>query len=366
MKFNILALVTDAYGAGGGIAQYNRDFFDALSGVIPAVEINIISRGGCRINIDNQVSQINQFPVVGYKWKYLLISILLNLRKRNIDLIFCGHINLMPVAYALSVISNKPLWLQIHGIEAWKSPNRIQRWIVEKASLVTSVSRYTRSKFLEWANFDPNFVKVLPNTVSEIFYPGKKKVEILDKYALKEKKILLTVSRLDSRERYKGHELVIEALATLIESHPEIVYVIAGDGDDRLRLEKFSKTLLPEGTIRFIGYVEDRELPDLYRAADLFVMPSTGEGFGIVFLQALACNIPVIATNSDGSVDPLRDGADGFLVSPNSVEELCSTISFILSKNSVNPKDNVFNRANFESLAYSILKNHFTTSGHLN
>ena len=97
-------------------------------------------------------------------------------------------------------------------------------------------------------------------------------------------------------------------------THPEIVYMVAGDGDDRPRLEQMARDLGVYEATRFVGAVPDNELSDLYRLADIFVMPSSGEGFGIVFLQALASGIPVIAGDGDGSRDPLRDGTAGTLV----------------------------------------------------
>ena len=91
--------------------------------------------------------------------------------------------------------------------------------------------------------------------------------------------------------------------------------MIAGDGDGRPSLELLAGQLGVRDSVRFVGHVPDDDLPDLYRAADLFVMPSTGEGFGIVFLQAMASGIPVIGGDGDGGRDPLRDGRDGALVS---------------------------------------------------
>jgi phosphatidylinositol alpha-1,6-mannosyltransferase len=76
----------------------------------------------------------------------------------------------------------------------------------------------------------------------------------------------------------------------------------------------------------------DADLPDLYRAADVFVMPSTGEGFGIVFLEAMRSGIPAIGGNGDGSMDPLRDGTAGYAVSCDDRGELLDAIRSALER----------------------------------
>ena len=100
----------------------------------------------------------------------------------------------------------------------------------------------------------------------------------------------------------------------LLREYPELVYVVAGDGDGREKLQQMAMQQGLADRVKFIGKVSETELPDLYRAADVFVMPSTGEGFGIVFLEAMRSGIPVIGGNGDGSMDPLRDGTAGYAV----------------------------------------------------
>ena len=118
-----------------------------------------------------------------------------------------------PLAALISRLAGTPVWLQIHGIEAWQRPSLLQRWAAEHAQLVTAVSRHTRRQFLTWANCPPEKVRVLPNTVDERFTPGPKPETLLDRHNLRGKRILLTVSRLAASERYKGHDRVIRAVA---------------------------------------------------------------------------------------------------------------------------------------------------------
>jgi len=371
MALRILALATDAYGAGGGIAQYNRDLFQALAPSGKVDEVVILPRNGQATEQDTpaKVRQLRAYPGrIAFAFQALRA-----MRQHGpFDVIFCGHLYMAPLAALISKLAGgTPVWLQIHGIEAWQRPGMLQRWAAVQARLVTAVSRHTRRLFLNWANCTPEMVKVLPNTVDERFTPGPKPETLLDRYKLRGKKVLLTVSRLAASERYKGHDQVIRAVANFSsptrgggrEGDPtprvnQLVYLVAGDGDDRPRLEQLAKELGVADQVRFIGYVPGDELPDLYRAADVFVMPSTGEGFGIVFLQALAAGIPVMGGDSDGSRDPLRDGIYGRLVTADNNASITAAIDEMLREPEYETAgETVFLRSRFNGLVeYIALK----------
>jgi phosphatidyl-myo-inositol dimannoside synthase len=112
----------------------------------------------------------------------------------------------------------------------------------------------------------------------------------------------------------------------LAKDIPTIAYLIVGDGPDRGRLERKARDLGVEERVIFAGRISEEEKPDHYRLADAYVMPSSGEGFGIVYLEALACGIPVIGSKIDGSRDALRDGRLGILINPRDNAELRGAI----------------------------------------
>ena len=231
-----------------------------------------------------------------------------------------------PLAVAVSRLLGAPIWLQVHGIEAWTAPTRVARACTERARLVTSVSRYSRSRLLQWSAFDPVSVKVLPCVVEPRFAPGPKSQALLSRYGSNGRKVILTVSRLAITERYKGHDRVIKAMPRVLQSEPAALYIAFGDGDDRSRLAALAQELGVAEAVCLPGPAAEEELPEIYRMADVFVMPSTGEGFGIVYLEAAASGIPVIAGNRDGSVDALADGALGTLVDPLDNQQLADAI----------------------------------------
>jgi glycosyltransferase involved in cell wall biosynthesis len=179
-------------------------------------------------------------------------------------------------------------------------------------------------------------VKVLPNSVDPQFRPGPKPTYLIDRHATDGKKVLMTVSRLASSERYKGHDRVIRILPRLLRQHPDTIYLIVGGGDDRPRLESLARECGVVKNVQFAGSVPPEELPDYFRLADAFVMPSMGEGFGIVFLEAMATGVRVIGGNRDGSADPLADGELGWAIDPDNGEVLISAICAALNTDSAN------------------------------
>jgi glycosyltransferase involved in cell wall biosynthesis len=149
---------------------------------------------------------------------------------------------------------------------------------------------------------------------------------LVSRYGLKGRKVIMTLGRLDALERLKGVDEVIDVLPRLLESKPDLAYLVVGDGSDRKRLEAKATALGLANHVVFAGHVADAEKADHYRLADAYVMPSRGEGLGIVFLEAMACGIPVVASKSDGGREVLGDGALGLLVDPSDAAELEAAI----------------------------------------
>jgi phosphatidylinositol alpha-1,6-mannosyltransferase len=339
----ILALVTDAFGGRGGIAQYNRDFLGAIA---PAGALRILPRHAPEPVLGLPVGAV-QAPARAGRLIYAIEAALDALRNRP-ALVFCGHLYMAPLAAMLALLVRARLVIQTHGIEAWPRPSRWVRWAVERADLVLAVSRYTRAQVLCWAAIDPERVAVLPNTVGPQFTPGDRNAA-RHRFHLGPERVLLTVGRLAASERYKGQDRVIAALPFLVARGQDVIYLIAGDGDDRGRLEALARETGVGDRVRFLGAVDATELPDLYRAADFFVMPSTGEGFGIAFLEALAAGTPVIGTGVCGAVDPLTVAAAGAAVeAAASSEELAVALLHGLSQGDV-PATSVQSRADLMS-----------------
>lgn len=321
----ILALVTDAYGGHGGIAQYNRDFCRALSRASYVHEVVVLPRWG-KGNRNALPERIRQLAPTNSRVLYSAKALMAAAQRRPFDLIFCGHLYHVPLAASLGRMLSLPVWLQAHGIEAWERPPAFIRSSVERSSLITTVSRYTRNRLLEWANIPPSRVRVLPNTLRPCFTPAPADKATFEKFGLTGSKIILTVSRLSKADAYKGHDRVIEAMPTILKADPRATYAVVGEGDGRAGLEALAARHGLGQTVRFFGRLNDDDVLALYRSADVFIMPSTGEGFGIVFAEAAATALPVVGGNRDGSVDALAEGQIGRLIDPMSQEQIIAAV----------------------------------------
>ena len=353
MAVRILALVGDAYGARGGIARYNRDLLGALAS--SGAEILVLPRLGEADGVALPAGVRQRRAIFG-RFAFSLSALWQAWRFRPIDVVFCGHVFMAPLAVLVARLVGARYWLQAHGTDIWKDRRDHVRRAIEAADLLTTVSRGTRRKLLGWVDLAPERVRVLPNTVDERFAPGPVSRPLRQRLEAGDGPILLTVGRLAASERYKGHELIFAALPALRRRFPGLVHLVAGEGDDRARLEARAVELAGEGAVRFLGFVPDGDLPDLYRLADLFVMPSSEEGFGIVYLEAAACGLRVIGGAGGGSSDAIPDRRVGDIVDPGDRDGLVEAVSRLLAEGRVDPAAiEPYRRPHFEAASARLL-----------
>jgi phosphatidylinositol alpha-1,6-mannosyltransferase len=324
--------VTEAFGARGGLAQYNRDFLGALANSGCFASITVLPRlAGESASLPRRVEQTRP-PRGRVSYAGAAVSAAM---VRSVDVVFCGHIHLAPLAAAIARLKGARLVMQVHGIEIWAPLSALWRAALESSDMVLCVSRHTRAAVLDAAALAPERVVVVPNTVRDAFTPGDGR-GFRAAHELGGRRVLLTVARMDKRERYKGHDRVISAIPKLVARGHDIAYVVVGSGDDRPRLEMLAGEAGVTERVRFVGELTPEALIEAYRAADLFVMPSTGEGFGISFLEAMACGRPALGLPVGGARDALGDGHLGTMVEE---PELCAAIDRILSGPAQRPED---------------------------
>lgn len=209
----------------------------------------------------------------------------------------------------------------------------IQAKAFNRMTYVFAVSNFTRDNLIK-IGVMPKKIKVFKNGVDlRDFQETGKHNEIIRKYSLEDKSVILTVSRLVER---KGHDMVIKTMHEVIDKVSDAIYLIAGTGPYRSELEKIVEERDLKDRVVFLGFVPDEEINRLYNTCDVFIMPSrrvgiSVEGFGIVFLEANACKKPVIGGNSGGIPDAIVDGKTGLLVDPENLNDIAEALIRLLS-----------------------------------
>jgi phosphatidylinositol alpha-1,6-mannosyltransferase len=240
----------------------------------------------------------------------------------------------------------RPLVILAHGSELMPTRERwrrriwreLLRYVCESADLIVANSEYTRRLVLRVA---PRArVAAVPLGVDHLrFTPGNRSLA-KKRFAISQELVISSVSRVHA---YKGHDIVLQALASIPEPiRRQIVYIVAGVGPDLAALHTRASKLDVMEQVRFLGFVPEQDLPDLYRASDLFLLCTREtahdqevEGFGMAFLEAQACGTPVVGTRTGGIPDAIREGDGGWLIDQDDVDALGS----ILLKLADNPDE---------------------------
>lgn len=339
---DVLFLNLSAFSSTGGIEKFNRSFLRALHDI--ELKGKAITGAISLHDTDANEEYFNKNNYKGFSGnKIKFVSSIIG-QAKYYDIIIVGHINLALPSFIISSSKHKKFYLIAHGIEVWAPLKGIKKAFLKRADKILAVSNFTRQEIIKHHYIAKNKITIFHNTIDPFFkYPVQfRKPEYLkQRYQLNGQKIIYTLCRLSSNEQYKGYDKVLEALPEIKKINPDIKYIIAGKADaaEKQRVENLIKSLGLQNNVLLIGFIKDEEIIDHYLLADTFIMPSTMEGFGIVFIEAMACGIPVIAGNVDGSVDALKDGELGQLIDPlNSKEIIQSLMTTDNSNSNVTPK----------------------------
>ena len=329
----ILMFLHDAYGGHGGIAQFNRDVIDGLA-ADPRVEFIVALPRKPGVAGEAMPAKLDWRREAGGGLGSYFRAAARAVTHARPDLVISAHIRLLPAAWLAARLSHAPLWLMIFGIDAWERPrNPLLTWLTRKVARVISISETTTARFQSWARVPPLRIRPLPCSIDlDRFRPGSADPALVARYGLAGKRVLFTFGRLVSRERAKGMDEVMEAMPGLLADFPDLVYLIAGDGPDRPRLAAKADSLGLGARVTFAGRIAEEEKVAHYRLADAYVMPSRGEGFGIVLLEAMACGIPALASARDGGREALLDGKLGLLVDPEDARSVAAGIRAVLGR----------------------------------
>jgi len=314
-------VVPDLFDADGGIARIARAMALALSGWADArgaaLTVHaLMDQGGRR-----ELAYLPE-PHVYRSWDgeraRLARAVLTNawgrpMRRRAV--VF-AHPNLAVLGLALPWSAKTAV--VAHGIDVWTPLRAERRLALRRADALWPVSRDTARHLVQTQGTDTARVRVIPNALDPR-WP-------LPEAPTRGGRHLLAVSRMHPEQRHKGLDLTIEALARLTDAPP---LVIAGHGPDRDRLEALARARGVTAT--FTGRVDDTALAALYRDAIAFVLPSSGEGFGLVYLEAMAFALPCVAAAAGGAPEVVVHGETGVVIAPGEVGALADAIARVVS-----------------------------------
>jgi glycosyltransferase involved in cell wall biosynthesis len=255
------------------------------------------------------------------------------------DLIICTHLALGPIGRFLANLHRRPYWIVVHGIEAWALLPGWKRAALRRADRVIVTSAFNREQVVKRHRIDEERLASLPCTLDETLLNVKPAGESLQRYLPDDRRVLLTVGRMAASERYKGHEVVLRALPSVVARIPSATYVVVGDGDDRPRLEALAQQLGLTDHVVFTGEMSESELAASYQRSEIFALPARtviddcnpkGEGFGIVFLEAMAFGKPVIGPRYGAPAELIQHGKTGLLVDPEDATSVAEALLNLL------------------------------------
>ncbi|MBJ7457964.1 MAG: glycosyltransferase family 4 protein [Thermoleophilaceae bacterium] len=272
-----------------------------------------------------RLPQVARFGQYGNVLIYNLVALMLALVTRP-DAILVGHVITVPAARLASRLLRRPYVLLLYGQEIPHRPELV-RWGARGAHATVAISRHAEDEALKAG---------APAERIRVINPG---IDLPDREPgstpRPRRPTIVTIARMV--DRYKGHDVMIEAVDQLRITMPELHWVVIGDGPQREKYEKRVVDRALEENVTFLGIVGDSERDDVLASADVFAMPSRvppgggGEGFGLVYLEAGGHGVPVVAGDEGGAMDAVVDGVSGLLVDPRDANAVAAALDSILT-----------------------------------
>ncbi len=272
----------------------------------------------------------------------------------NSKVVILSHINLLVAAWIIKKTSpNTTIILMAHGIEIWNPLTTRKLMMLAACDKIVSVSSFTKNKIISLHQLQAEKCLVLNNCIDPFLQrPSVKKrsADLVQRYSLQENDIvLLTLTRLSFRDRYKGYGYVLESLVEIVAVNKNIKYILAGgykDSEKEYIDEMVARFGLQDNVI-VSGFLLEEELAAHFALADIYVMPSVKEGFGIVFVEAMYYGTPVIAGNADGSTDALLQGKLGLLIEPDNPKAITEALQKMITNRKTYEPDHALLMDNF-------------------
>jgi phosphatidylinositol alpha-1,6-mannosyltransferase len=319
---HILLLATEIWKSHGGIQRYMRILTRIFAGGEgDSMVLSLLDDDEDR---PTEVAQRYSTCCRGNKQRFCFEAFRI-CQSGAVQNLVVGHVALLPLAWMLLRLG----WIEryavvLHGVESWRRLPWIYRRSARAAAVIVSTTHYTLREFRFHNDLQdiPGEVIPLASTLDDPPASTLLSMSQPSKSPRKGGLRLLTVSRLSPADGQKGVDTILHAVSRGRKDGLNLGLTIVGDGGDRRRLEDIAATLRLGDAVNFLGSVGDPELKAIFADADVFVMPSKKEGFGIVFLEAMAAGLPCIGANHGGIPEVITHAEDGFVIEYGDIDQL--------------------------------------------
>ncbi len=350
---NALLLSPELFRHEGGIARIMRLYLKALceiagpDGRVDSVVLNDAPPIDPRL-AGYTGGRAGEHVGCDYR-KLRFIRQTLRLARRS-DHLVCAHLHQLPIAWLAGKFNSRLRYeLVAHGIEVWRPYRGLERRALLGAHRILCVSDYTRRQMLRFCpGLQAERLIVLPNALDPQFAPAQSTPPPPASFALPR---ILAVGRLASADAYKGFDLLIEALPLVRRDYPTARLRIVGKGDDLPRLTALAARVGVAGWVDFLGPIDDDALRAEYAACDLFALPSRREGFGLVYLEAMAHGKPCLGARAGGAPEVINDSV-GALVEYGNLADLAAAVSDLVR----HPRDSEVVRRHAAAFAFPVFQ----------
>ena len=318
----------------GGIQEASRQIVHALQNIL-------LPRGwstsylGLNDPAGPQTLEVSSgsTPFRGYqrsKVKFMARALLL--ARKSPRIVLAAHPNLAnPARWMKSISPASKTIVMCHGVEVWEPLPARRKAALMAADMVLAPSTYTAEKLHTVQGVDVEKIRILPWPIDPLMLRLADAPSSLTlPEGFPQGHVILTVGRWVAAERYKGADDMIRAIPQLMNSVPDVRLVLVGNGDDLPRLKDLMAELSLGASVRFYDRLSREQLAACYAHADVFALPSTGEGFGLVFLEAMAFGVPVVGAAAGGVTDIIKDGVNGRLVPGKDLATLVGKLGQLL------------------------------------
>lgn len=301
---------------GGGIAVVSNLLWRVL-----------VSQWGTDARLVTVFDHENRAATFSEKARFALAVAGAQLLGRTDWLVF-SHLALARTQRIIPAARRRPYGVFLHGIEAWTPLNESQQHALAQADLRIANSRYTATRVMK-AHPTIGPIESCPLALPPLDGSAPSSRGTESPFALGAHAVLI-VGRMLQSERYKGHDQLIDAWPQVVARVPDAQLVIVGDGDDAPRLKQKAADQPGGQRVIFTGFVSAATLSSLYEQSALFALPSAGEGFGLVYLEAMTHRLACVGSIHDAASEIIVDGVTGRLVDQSNVANLAEAVAGLL------------------------------------